>query len=386
MTSVEPVWGFNWILGGFYFDEDQTEDNLIYIQEFLPNPFGDDPPVIDGLVDPVSDPTTSTSLAAFLNLTRPIGQKWEVVLGARYTDDEKTQQGTNTLTAIIPDTAALPLNMNVIDNKAEWTQFDWKVGLNWRPTDASLYYASVATGYKMGLFNTDGSEVDPEEVLSFEVGAKSRLFDDTLQLNAALFYMDYENLQRQSVEIDSAGNIGAFTRNATEATNWGAELEGIWWPIAPFRLNLAIAYLNTEFDDYLFTTQDPPIVGPVTSAQLKGNQLPYAPEWTVNLGAQYTWEFATFGSLTPRLNFYWEDESFLGDQNLVPEQFQDSFTQTDARLTWDSPEGHFRVEAFVRNIEDEDVKRNGFNIPPSGWKYIYAAPRTYGARLTVRFP
>lgn len=391
LTSVEPAWGWNWLLGLYYLDEDQDSTNVVLFDDFLPNPMGPMFPPLDAIIDIRNDPIEAESIAAFGNFTRPLTETLEAVLGLRYTADEKSQTGGQTTTAIIPAPPPIgPIMMPIVDlayeNEEDWDQFDWKLGLNWRPNDASLYYLSVATGYKSGQFNIDGSEVRPEEVTSYEFGAKNQLLDNTLQLNGTIFYMDYEDLQRQVFEVSPAGGVGAFTRNATEATIWGFEGEGIWAPIDPLRMHFTLAYLNTEYDDYLFTSQNPPVVGPITTVQLEGNTLPFSPEWTLNVGGQYTWDLSNLGALTAFVNFYWEDDFFTGDQNLRPEEFQESFTQTDARLTWDSPGRRISVEAFVRNIEDEDVIRNGFNIPPSGWKYILDPPRTYGMRFTVRWP
>ena len=42
---------------------------------------------------------------------------------------------------------------------------------------------------------------------------------------------------------------------------------------------------------------------------LGGNQLPNAPDWTVSLGAQYTFQIMNDWTAVPRVDFYWQDTS-----------------------------------------------------------------------------
>jgi len=79
---------------------------------------------------------------------------------------------------------------------------------------------------------------------------------------------------------------------------------------------------------------------------------------------------------------------FLPD-NLSP---QKSYTQTNAHLTWVSDDQMYRVEAFVNNIENNDIISNdGLQSITLGQgvlqpdNYAYYPPRTFGIRLGVRF-
>src|SRR5690606_1757375 len=70
----------------------------------------------------------------------------------------------------------------------------WRAALDWTPADDTLLYASLAKGFKSGghpvLNATVHSQFTPteqEELLSYEVGSKQKLFDKKLVLNTALF-------------------------------------------------------------------------------------------------------------------------------------------------------------------------------------------------------
>src|SRR5690606_32418229 len=91
--------------------------------------------------------------------------------------------------------------------------------------------ASMSWGYKSGSFIAralTGSPgpigYDPEKVLSYEVGAKLDLFDNRVRLNAAVFQMDYKNIQT-TVLINDGAVINTPTVNAGKARIRGFEAE-----------------------------------------------------------------------------------------------------------------------------------------------------------------
>ena len=131
--------------------------------------------------------------------------------------------------------------------QADFSKTTWRVGLDYDVIGRTMLYASVATGYKAGGFN-DGCVLgtgtgctqpedlfyyDPEELTSYEVGLKTRLFDETLSLNVSAFLYDYSNIQLTQVVAECFGpgsNPCSVTTNGGEAEVLGAELEGIWVP------------------------------------------------------------------------------------------------------------------------------------------------------------
>lgn len=70
--------------------------------------------------------------------------------------------------------------------------------IDWKPADDILVYGSYSRGYRSGTFNglAYGSAnqvyfVKPEQVDAFEVGFKSRFWDNRAQFNVAAFYYKY---------------------------------------------------------------------------------------------------------------------------------------------------------------------------------------------------
>ncbi len=131
----------------------------------------------------------------------------------------------------------------------EWDAVSGRAVLDWQITPDMLAYASFARGYKPGGLNgffSTNPTYDREDVNSFELGFKSLLADDSLMLNVAAFFNDYEGLQLTNLAAEQ------FTRNIentnVDADMYGAEIEARWRPPFAPRAELEIGYswLNAE--------------------------------------------------------------------------------------------------------------------------------------------
>ena len=76
----------------------------------------------------------------------------------------------------------------------------WRLDLKFAANDDVMLYGSVSTGHKSGGVTAVPArgELDyfePENVVAYEAGGKSRWLHERLTLNAAAFYYDFEDLQ-----------------------------------------------------------------------------------------------------------------------------------------------------------------------------------------------
>ena len=111
-------------------------------------------------------------------------------------------------------------------------------------------------------------------------------------------------------------------------------------------------------------------------------RVPRSPRFTAALGAQYEFDLGTLGWITPRVDFYYRDTiSFRQFGN--PDDKQESFTRTDLRLTWASPDRRYWIEAFVRNLEDEAVKTNQEIHNGINRVHYYDPPINAGFRMGI---
>jgi iron complex outermembrane receptor protein len=318
---------------------------------------------------------TTTSVAPFANVSYDFaassGSDLPLVLtaGVRWTRDEKKGDDFQQIPEFGVDLAK--------DVDEEWTEVTWELVAQYYPVEDTMLYGSVSRGYKSGgvLVGNFPGEYDPETIIAYEIGAKSQ-FGGRYQLNAAAFYYDYKDLQLFLLEA-----FGARIDNASNADIQGAEIELLAEPVDGLLLNAQLTWLDAELDGYVTIDDIFPALGP---QDLSGNRPNRAPESSFSIGVQYAFSLGEYGTLTPRVDYYWQDDTYLRPQNLDRDK-QDAYHRTNARLTWDSLDGRWSMQAFVDNIEDDDIVQNlalgsgSLGYPNNVTLY---PPRMYGLRLS----
>ena len=398
---------FQYIIGGYYLDEEIDGDFLVGLTTGPGFPVGAGIPFRVRFVD---QGLTNKSLAGFLHATFDINDQLQLVGGVRYTDDEKdkggalddvgTTAGTATGSFQTVGIAGGPtffLAPQISNPSFEKTT--WKAGLNFSPNEDSLIYASASTGFKAGGFNR-GSQAfpgadslvvfKPETVTAYEIGWKTDLFDKRARLNVAAFYYDYKDLQQSQTFVNDAGTITNQTINATSANVWGIEAEGTALIGHSGRLSVALGYLDTEFES--FTGVDDALIVGFQSFDASGNRLTRAPEFTATVAlVPLIWRAPFGGTFEPRVQFHYESDVSLGILDRPFEQ-QDSYTRTDLSLRYRSGSGFWYAELYGLNLENEDVAtyQECFDFRQVGaatrqCERTYAAPFTWGARIGIQF-
>ncbi len=119
---------------------------------------------------------------------------------------------------------------------------------------------------------------------------------------------------------------------------------------------------------------------------LSGNKTPGTPETTLNLGVEYTWEPGSFGNwgLTGRIDYYRQAESFSRVWN-VPRDRLPSWDNLNVSLSLFNDENGIRVEAFGKNVADEEVITGAYLTDDSSGLFtniFLTEPRTYGITVS----
>jgi iron complex outermembrane receptor protein len=253
--------------------------------------------------------------------------------------------------------------------------------LAYRWTDELMTYATYSQGFKGGGFDirflappADGipSSFDQETVDSYEIGVKSQWLDNTLRLNAAAFYTDYQDLH--IVIRDPAGN--PLTFNGGTADIVGAELELTWLPTARWNISAAVGYLDAEYDELS------PQVASVIQPDFK---LVNSPEWNTSLGAAYTVDLQNWATLTPRVDWSYQAEQFKQAVN-SPEMTTDAYHLLNASIALETNDGHWEGVLAFRNLLDEEYLVTGTSSASTAAGYIeqvYA--RGFEWSISVRY-
>ena len=330
--------------------------------------------IIPGLTMTRVAELTTDAWAGFANVSYAVTDKFSLEAGLRYSYEEKDLTEPYSQTTNIPFPPFGPL---LIDFEDDWSATTWKLGANYQVTDDAFLYASVSRGFKSGSFsvlNPVGQmSLDPEYLTSYEVGLKSDWFDKRLRANGAVFYYDYTD---QQVNTFFPPDI-TMVSNAAESSIIGAELELLARPIQALTLTSAISYLDAEYDDWV--TVD----GNGTPTDVSDNQMPYAPEWKLNIGAQYVVPLQKHGFLTFVGNLNWTDKMYFDhfENDAISE---DSYLLVDALVRFETLEGHWSFELFGKNLGEEEYytyKRDALGAVAG----IVGAPRTFGLQVVYKY-
>lgn len=368
--------GISWMLGASYFQEDISVDGIA--RSNLDVLFG---PGSGGSFDERSYSSGEyTSYSVYADVTVDLSERTTLIAGLRWSYDEKDFE------LFVPPNPAIGVNLlfggvNPRANLEEdWDSVQPRVVLQYRPNESVMTYLSAARGYKPGGFGSFELQpaFDPEYVWNYEAGVKSSMADGTLQLNAALFYYDYEDLQ-----VTTQVGLALQTTNASEASGQGAELEMRWLPLPQFSLSASVAYLKAEYDKFLQGELDPFTFLPVTTDR-SGNTLTRAPEWQYNLGAEYDINLGDFGNLTIGAEYVFQSEVFFHAAN---NRFrsQDDYGLLGARIALRAPDEKWQVSLFGENLLDEDylIDAGGLAEVLFSPTTLAGLPATYGIELQL---
>ena len=334
-----------------------------------------------------------SSWALFGELDYTITPEWVLTVGGRYTSETIKAQtvpfGTCPLDPTIPDPfrirdLSLPCDLGPTGDE-DWGDFSPKLGLTWTPDDQNLVYGSVTKGFRSGGFSMRGNNLlppfDAEEVTAYEIGYKGDLIDRRLRLNIALFYNDYQDLQRTSLVPTGDGTgVTQSTGNAAEATVQGAEVEVTLQAADNLVFTLGYGYTDASFDEYRgFDVTGDGVPDPQLARNLDFTRVP---ENTASASVNYSMGLGALGDLDFRAAISYTDEVYFDDRNTILEP---SYSTWDASVTYHDPTDHWSVALFGKNLGEEEYAYWGTSLGALGQNRFVGAPRTVGLRVSYDY-
>jgi iron complex outermembrane receptor protein len=416
----------DWMVGLFYYRENNSIRFDVDVR--------DDRGSLPGAVDDgdvryaqafLQPDRTLAAWAGFSQFTWHASDATRYTLGARYTEDMKRDRhginivcpGPNTTigeggfnlagidtddipygpdpdsSTIVPGTCRITTHN---DAEKTWAKVTYMARVEHDFREGLLGYALTNTGFKSGVIQDGGDSADPEQVVNYELGLKATLLDGSMIMNTVGFFSDYSDILRSRVDFDANGVHQLANSNATSAHIFGIESEWLWKPSSVDSLQAVITWLNAEYRDYptvdtqYYLPADP--LSPVIN--LRGNRLPFAPEFTAALVLEHAFHLGNGARLVPRIQGKYQSEMFLTDFNR-PSDSQRAYTRSDVSVRYESSRP-WMLEAYVLNVEDVAVKNNvdlRANQPgahgvagfPGVARAFFDAPRTWGVRASYRF-
>ena len=120
---------------------------------------------------------------------------------------------------------------------------------------------------------------------------------------------------------------------------------------------------------------------------LEGNNLQNSPEYSVSLGAQYTFYLPQDHSLSVRVDYYWQDEMYARNFNKPVDKIDD-WDVWNAQATLMSANESWYARAYIKNIANDDHLVGMYLTDPSSGLFTNVftiEPRTYGLALGYNF-
>ncbi len=422
----------NWVVGVNY-EQTDTYDQFLqsYGHSSVTPIFG----FIDFGPSRPNNEQETTTYAIFGNIQYDLSEELTLHAGVRYTDQERDfvgctndgGDGTWSLTSsliqpflgstspILPEpgecgtTGYAPTFNPVVGGHKDSLDEDntsWRIGLNWTMNNDTLIYGNVSKGYKNGQFPTlPGSAaiqlvpVVQEELLAYEIGLKTTLFEDTLQLNAATFYYDYTDKQvRGALEDSIFGSLPALV-NVPDSEVRGVEMLITWLPIEGLRISPSVSYADSEVEGSFRNFDAFFKAGNAGTKDFSGQDFPHAPELQANLDVSYYWEVARNWTAFAGVNANYQEQTFSffvdkckepgvpctktdaqilsGDSDLpIP-----SRTLVDLRLGVEND--RWKIWLWGRNVTDKYYWTRNSKVNDSIVRFA-GMPRMYGITFSVR--
>jgi iron complex outermembrane receptor protein len=369
-------------VGLYYFTESVRQ-----VKSSLVNNGGDIADAIDAAIaagDPIIAPTEADlrprdsfdieneSVAVYTQVTWTpsiLDQRLTLDLGARYTEDDRYLAWNK------PSFIGTAYEVDDRDS-ASSSSFDPAFTVDYAWTDNVHSYLRYAQAYRSGGFDAGAQRLqdfDPETLESVEIGLKSKILDERLLLNMAVFQLDYEDIQIQFFDNRLGTNEppAKVTVNAASATTKGVEIELKYIPTDGLMLSGAATYLDSS------TTVSNPFTNSSSERTLFNT-----PQLKYNLAVEYSFKPSSIGTFSAIVTYDYRDEE-LASGTFDPKDLKPDYSLVGARLTLSEipvPEGELNVAVWGKNLADEE-----YEIYHNFGSVIFGEPRSVGISLNYDY-
>jgi len=425
---------YDFIGGILYAEDQQQQENNVAISSQATATVGGVgwlPPFPTGLGLALNSKNFEVdSIAVFADFTYHVSDQLDLIIGGRYTEDDVTNevQGFGIgPTCCFPGSPGFPGGpgfdfFQSFANSArpeasasdKFTDFAPRFVARYQVNDDINLYGTISKGYKAGGIsvgnntNLDGQPAffvpfKQEELWNYELGFKSQLADNRVRLNAAVFYLKWDDLQLESFRFLTPGDLSSNfeqTVNIEKAKAFGFEIEILAAVSENFTLSASYGFLDTEITSNTFAE----ITGGFNVA-LQGLDIPKAPRNTFNVSGEYRMPVGE-NEAWIQLEFIHRDGQFADVEGLTYKQtdgpspnggparnsiaaFGNFPFRTPDYDIWNLRAGYdmqnFSFTVYVQNLSDEEYytgTQENFGV--SGMR-LRPHPRIIGGSVSYKF-
>lgn len=259
-----------------------------------------------------------------------------------------------------------------------------EVIFQWDMNEDTITYAKAGRSVKSGahsfsaiLPTPESTSYDDEQATTFEVGYKTMLMERRLQLNAAIFYTVYEDLQVSSFVTTPGSSLPQSTiTNAGESEAQGVEVEIDFAATEWLTTGVSLAYLDHEFVDYEYGPCGfgiPPDTDSNGDAILDvcnhdGKNVPFSPHFSSTLWGNVEAPITDTLLLTGGVTVAYSREYFT-EGTLTSDVEQDEYARIDARIGVADSDGKWTLSLVGKNLESEVVISQGQSFGTAGTSF-----------------
>jgi iron complex outermembrane recepter protein len=308
-----------------------------------------------------------------VHLTRPIS----ATAGLRYTRERKAIDNAGHMLTLDTPSALVPASGYVYTDAISHAAWTPKFGVELRPDERVLAYASATRGFKSGGFNLTSMETGrgyaPEWAWSYEVGLKTVAKGGNAHVNVAAFHTQYTNLQVQTGIRPGLIDVS----NAAAATNRGIEIEAVAAPGRSARVGGHLAWLDAGYDRYIATG-----TGGIT-ADVAGRRLNNAPEWSGRLWLEWLLRVTAATSISLRADSTWQTTVFFTPFNDAIQQ-QAAYALLGGSAEFRPLYRRWSLAVYARNLTNEHYVTGTFGTAAPAIGGRPGVPRQIGIQFAVR--
>jgi outer membrane receptor protein involved in Fe transport len=269
--------------------------------------------------------------------------------------------------------------------------------------DETLLYATRSEGNSPGSFNTNAQlppelvTVEEEEVVMYEAGVKSTLFDGSFYISAAIYTMDWTNQQFTDSFQPDDGVTVSYTATSGSTDISGFEIQGKWALSESFSIDFGLSQTDAEFNDLLDGNQCRffKAGGGTCSADeirqfgnVSGNTPPFIPENEAVLSFNYKTELADGIEGFARLDVNHDTSRYAHVHNQI-----ETGDRTVANFRTGVQLENWRLTAWMNNITNDDtptyvfryIDAQSFALRSRAFPIAPARGREVGIRATYKF-
>jgi iron complex outermembrane receptor protein len=344
------------------------------------------PVTLDPIAQIFRGEVRNESLAGYAQLTYAVTPDVRFTAGLRYNRDSRQLTSRNSL--LRRGVRSCRLDPLLLDEPGsckaslparDFDYLPYTVGVDYQPLESTLLYAKVSRGHRAGGFNMRGATASefepfgPEQVISYELGAKASFFDRRLRANLALFLSEIEDIQLAQVTAREPGLLAPLPtiRNGGEARIQGGELE-LTARLSGLELTAAVGVTDARYTD----------IDPGATDIRPGSNFLMTPRTTAALAMDWPVPWRA-GLLRFHADYAWRDDiSFLYDPNSLAQQ--EAYGLLNAVISADFKRSDMEVSLWGRNLTDTRYFQRAFqNV------FLVSAipgdPRTCGVSFTWSF-